>query len=95
MFSLEESAGMRALMWVFQLYLLFYFCPRTLIDVVLFIMVLLQMIVQLQLCFLEMCRCWHFVGERETPLRHNYSVAPIFDVEKEWVSVVNYVFVFF
>jgi len=67
MFSLEESAGMRALMWVFQLYFLLIQSPRTLIDVVLFIMVLLQMIVQLQLCFLQMCRCWHFVGEREAP----------------------------
>jgi len=67
MFSLEESAGMRALIWVFQLYVLLIQSPRTMIDVVLFIMVLLQVIVQLQLCFLLICRCCHFVGERESP----------------------------
>jgi len=69
MFSLEESAGMRALMWVSQLYFLLFQSTRTLI-VVLFIMVLLQVIVQLQLCFFTnvyLHICWHFVGEREAP----------------------------
>jgi len=43
--------------------------PKNLIDVVLFIMVLLQ------LCFSQMCRCWHFDGEKDAPVcsYHNFQ----------------------
>ena len=67
MLSFFDSEGIIVLICEVQLYFWFIVSPKILSDVTEGICMLLQVIVHVQLCFLHMCRCLHFVGDREAP----------------------------